>query len=198
MSSCQPVAAMRFGGAANRFVSTTPPANETLAPTAASTPAGSRSASGRTTTSPTPSAAMHPTVSSIARGRLPVITLVKAATSSGCSPPTAAATPPGKRYTATTSSGKKMPKLKAASTPVRHHSAPRGRQRETNAPTTSSATPDGTTRIDATNSGRPSGSNSVTVTEVVPHASGARTVVPAVHTIDRRRSSTFTILILRY
>jgi hypothetical protein len=62
------------------------------------------------------------------------------------------------------SNGKKMPKLNIASTAVRHHSDPRGRQREVSAPATSSTMPEGTTRIVATNRGRPSGNSSVIVT----------------------------------
>ena len=91
-------------------------------------------------------------------------------------PPTAAATPPGSRYTATTSNGKKTAKLKPASTAVRHQSPPLGRHRETTAPATSSTSPAGTTRIAATSSGRPAGSSSVIVTYVVPHETGARSV----------------------
>ena len=61
-SSCQPVAAIRFGGAGKRFVSTTPTPNDTLAATAASTPTASMSAPARprTTISPTPSIATMP------------------------------------------------------------------------------------------------------------------------------------------
>ena len=97
MVSCQPVAAMRFGGVGNRFVSTTPIANDTLAPNAASTPIGSMSAPGRITTKLTPTTATTPTARSIVRGRRPELIHVRPATSSGWMPPIAAATPPGNR-----------------------------------------------------------------------------------------------------
>lgn len=97
ISSCHPVAAMRFGGAGKRLVSTTPMANDRLAPTAASTPTGSMSAPGRTTTRVTPSAATQPTTRSSRRGRCRETIHVNVATRTGWSPPSAPATPPGSR-----------------------------------------------------------------------------------------------------
>jgi hypothetical protein len=93
------VAASRWAGAGagKRRVSTTPVANDTLAATAATTPTGSRPAPGRITTKPTPTAAASPTARSRGRGRRPVASHEPVATSSGCSPPAAAATPPGSR-----------------------------------------------------------------------------------------------------
>src|SRR4051794_7007841 len=97
MGSGQPVAASRLGGAGKRLVNTTPSENDTLAATAARTPTASGSAPGRSTTSATPTTATQATATSSGRGRRPESSHVNAATSSGCTPPAAAATPPGKR-----------------------------------------------------------------------------------------------------
>ena len=175
-------------------MSTTPNANDTLAPTAANSPTASNPAPGRITTKATPSAATDPTASSSGRGRRLTTTHDSAATRSGCSPPAAAATPPGSRYTATASSGKNNPKLNTASRPVRRHSAPRGRQREPSAPTLISTTPAGSTRIALTSNGLPSGSNSVMTTYVVPHEIGASSVTTAA--TGFAPSDLFTFIIL--
>ena len=103
----------------------------------------------------TPSNAAPPIAASIGRGRRPAINHDSADTRRGCNPPAAAATPPGSRYTATASSGKKMPKLNNAKVAVRRHSTPCGRQRDAIALPATNASPAGSTRMAATNSGRP-------------------------------------------
>ncbi len=97
MSSCQPVDDSRLAGAGKCFVSTTPTENETFAATAAPTPMGSMSAPGRMTTSATPIAAIAPTTRSRIRTARRAMIHDNDATVIGCSPPTAAATPPGSR-----------------------------------------------------------------------------------------------------
>ncbi|MEM9712828.1 MAG: hypothetical protein AAGA17_11470 [Actinomycetota bacterium] len=146
------------------FVATTPAENDTFAPRAATTPTRSTDAPGRTTTMATPMAAATPTTTSRRRITWPVTTQVMNPTSSGWTPPIDAATPPGSRYTATISRGKNSPKLHAESrTSCRHcarpgHGAARQRAMATR------TRPAGSSRDQATSSGRPSGNSSVTVT----------------------------------
>ena len=156
-------------------------ANETLAATAASTPTGSMSAPGRTTIEPDAERRRRRRSTSSRRaGRRRTTSHDRPATSTGCRPPAAAATPPGSRYTATIRSGKNSPKLHSASSAVRPHSAPRGRHRDVDRPATTSSTPAGHDphRGDEQRAVR-AGSSSVTVTYVVPHAIGASTVAPS-------------------
>lgn len=79
------------------------------------------------------------------------------------------------------SSGKKMPKLHTDTAAACSHCRPRGRQRDTNAPTTTRTMPAGITRTAPSRRGRSSGSSSVMVTKVVPQEIGASTVAAAVH-----------------
>jgi hypothetical protein len=87
-----------------------------------------------------------------------------------------------------------MPKLKIASCAVRHHSDPCGLHGLVSALAISNTRPAGSNRIVATRRGRPSGSSWVTVTYVVPHATGASIVRAAVD--DPVRDDVFIFVIL--
>lgn len=151
--SCQPTSVTGFTGEPQRRSSTVATLSIAAAANAAATPSASMPPKPGASTIAKPNTAITADTIKRTRGRPASTHHERPTTKNVCDAPIIPATPPGRRYDATNSSGKNAPKFSAASTALRHHHEPRGNCR-VNARI---SRPTGSERATASKSGRPAG-----------------------------------------